>query len=109
MEISDELLVRKVLDGDKSSFGILVDRYKRSVFLHSIKTTQDFHDAEDITQDVFIEAYLNLQKLKEPSKFGSWLRGITQNLCRMWIRKKRILSDLEMPLGNLQTEGEKKI
>ena len=104
MKLSDEILVKKILDGDKSSFGILVDRYKRSVFLHSIKTTRNFHDAQDITQDVFVEAYLNLQNLRQPAKFGGWLRGITQNLCRMWMRKKRMLSDLEIPLDDLQTE-----
>ncbi|MBM3235111.1 sigma-70 family RNA polymerase sigma factor [Candidatus Poribacteria bacterium] len=104
MKISDEILVQRVLDGDKSSFGILVERYKRSVFQHAIKTTRDFHEAEDITQDVFLKAYLNLQKLREPAKFGGWLRGITQNLCRKWIHKKRMLSDLEIPLDNLQTE-----
>jgi len=104
MKTSDEILVQKILDGDKSSFQILVDQYKRSVFLHAVKTTRNLHDAEDITQDVFVEAYLNLQKLREPAKFGSWLRGITKNLCRMWIRKKRMLSDLEIPLVDLQTE-----
>ena len=104
MKTSDEILVQKVLDGDELSFKILVERYKRSVFLHAVKTTRDFHDAEDITQDVFVEAYLNLRKLREPAKFGSWLRGITKNLCRIWTRKKRMLSDLEIPLDNLQTE-----
>jgi RNA polymerase sigma-70 factor (ECF subfamily) len=104
MKIPDEILVQRVLDGDKSSFGILVERYKCSVFQHAIKTTRDFHEAEDITQDVFLKAYLNLQKLREPTKFGGWLRGITQNLCRKWIHKKRMLSDLEIPLDNLQTE-----
>ena len=104
MKTPDEILVQRMLDGDKSSFGILVERYRHSVFRHSIKTTRDFHEAEDITQDVFVEAYLNLPRLKEPAKFGSWLRGITQNLCRMWMRKKRVLSDLEIPLDNLQTE-----
>ncbi|MFQ6043796.1 MAG: sigma-70 family RNA polymerase sigma factor, partial [Candidatus Poribacteria bacterium] len=69
-----------------------------------IKTTRNFHEAEDITQDVFVEAYLNLKKLREPAKFGSWLRGITKNLCWKWMRKKRMLSDLEIPLDNLQTE-----
>ena len=104
MKTPDEILVRRALDGDKSSFGILVERYRYSVFRHSIKTTRDFHEAEDITQDVFVEAYLNLPRLREPTKFGNWLRGITQNLCRMWMRKKRVLSDLEIPLDNLQTE-----
>jgi len=104
MKTPDEILVQKVLEGDKSSFGILVERYKRSVFKKSLKTTRNFHDAQDLTQDVFAEAYLNLQSLREPAKFGSWLQGITQNLCLMWLRKKRILSDLEIPLDNLQTE-----
>ncbi|MBC8233328.1 sigma-70 family RNA polymerase sigma factor [bacterium] len=104
MKTPDEILVQRALDGDKSSFGILVEQYRNSVFRHSIKTTRDFHEAEDITQDVFAEAYLNLPRLREPAKFGNWLRGITQNLCRMWMRKKRVLSDLEIPLDNLQTE-----
>jgi RNA polymerase sigma factor (sigma-70 family) len=104
MKVSDDILIQKTLDGDKSSFGILVDRYKLSVFQHVIKTTRNFHEAEDITQDAFLEAYLNLQKLREPEKFGGWLWGITQNFCQRWLRKKRMLADLEIPLDNLQTE-----
>lgn len=105
METSDEILVQRILDGDKSSFQILVDRYRRSVFPHAVKTTQNFHDAEDITQDVFVGAFLKLRNLREPAKFGSWLRGITQNFCRRYMRKKQMLSDLEIPLDDLQTEA----
>ena len=46
-----------------------------------------FQDAEDIAQEAFIKAYDSLSILKDRAKFGGWLRIITLNLCKMWLRK----------------------
>ena len=50
----------------------------------------DFHIAEDITQDTFLQAYQRLSTLKEPQRFASWLYVIAANYCKMWLRKKRL-------------------
>ena len=48
----------------------------------------NLHDAENIAQEAFINAYRNLRSLKYPHRFRSWIYAITANLCRTWLREK---------------------
>ena len=49
----------------------------------------DFHIAEEITQDTFLQAYRKLASLKNPDRFPGWLYVIAARLCETWFRKKR--------------------
>ena len=49
----------------------------------------DFHYAEEITQDTFLQAYEKLSTLKDPSQFAGWLYVIANRLCIAWMRKQR--------------------
>ena len=51
---------------------------------------RDFHIAEDITQETFLQVYRKLATLKDPSQFPAWLHVITNRRCLAWLRKKRI-------------------
>ncbi len=86
-KLMDTQLVEKTLGGDVSAFGILVNRYRGLVYGLVYHVVGSFHDAEDIAQEAFIKAYDNLSTLKDKAKFGGWLRVITLNLCKMWLRK----------------------
>ena len=59
-----------------------------------MRKTGDFHIAEDITQETFLEAYQNLEKLRDPLKFSAWLLGIANHLCIAWFRKNQSRSEL---------------
>jgi RNA polymerase sigma factor (sigma-70 family) len=52
----------------------------------------DFHIAEDITQDTFLQAYKKLSTLKNPNQFAGWLYVIADRLCIDWIRKRRFIT-----------------
>jgi RNA polymerase sigma factor (sigma-70 family) len=67
-------------------FGFLVDKYKRSVYALAYSKVNNFHDAQDITQEVFIKVFRNLHTLKSWDNFMGWLSRITLNTCRDWIR-----------------------
>lgn len=69
----DEQLVHAVLSGDDSAFGILVEKYQKSIHTLVEQHIGDFHYAEDITQDTFLRAYRKLSTLKNPSRFSNWL------------------------------------
>lgn len=86
-KLTDAQLVEKVLEGDMSAYGILVNRYRSLVYGLACHVIGSFQDAEDIAQEAFIKAYDSLYTLKDKAKFGSWLRVITLNLCKMWLRK----------------------
>ncbi len=85
----DVELISKILSGDDTAFGILVDKYQKSVHAHACRKIQDFHYAEEIVQDTFLKAYKKLSTLKDPNQFAGWLHVIADRLCIDWIRKQK--------------------
>lgn len=85
---SDEMLIRRTLQGDKNAFGFLVEKYKGAVHALAYRKLGDFHDAQDIAQEAFLRAYQNLKSLKNPAQFAGWLYVITSNCCKMHLRKR---------------------
>lgn len=77
----DEELVQKSLNGYDSAFAELITRYQKMVYAIAIGFTKNFADAQDLSQDVFVNAYLRLKSLRNPSSFGSWIRKIAFNRC----------------------------
>ena len=90
MKNDDAKLIQRVLDGDEAAFAALVRKYQKPVHALAWRKIGDFHVAEEITQDTFLKAYQKLAMLKEPQRFLSWLYVIAANLCKAWLRKKRL-------------------
>ena len=90
MKNNDAQLIQRVLGGDDTAFSALVRKYQKSVHALAWRKIGDFHIAEDITQDTFLQAYQKLSTLKKPQRFASWLYVIAANYCKMWLRQKRI-------------------
>lgn len=67
----------------------LVETYKRLVFNIAINFLQHREEAEDITQEVFIEVYQSLSKFKEQSTISTWIYRITVNKCLDHLRAKK--------------------
>jgi len=91
----DGYIIRKCLNGEPVSFGLLVDKYKAGIYALAYFKLRNFHDAEDITQEVFIKAYRNLHNLRNWDNFLAWLHSITTNLCKNFIRDKSKRPDRE--------------
>ncbi len=87
---ADSTLVKQVLLGQHECYRPLVEKYKKKIFILACSILGNPSEAQDISQEVFFIAFKNLQTLKERHKFGSWLYGITRNLCFAALRKKRI-------------------
>ena len=94
MKTDDVVLIQFALAGDEAAFASLVRKYQKQVHAYASRKTGDFHIAEDITQETFLEAYQNLKNLRDPLKFSAWLLGITNHLCIAWFRKNRSTSEL---------------
>ena len=94
-EYSDEQLVKQIREGNRHSFGRLVVKYQTAVFGLTYRWTRNVSDIQDLSQETFLQAYRKLDQLKNPAKYGSWLRGIVKNSCRMWARgnKSRNITD----------------
>ena len=89
MDKDDVQLIHNILSGDDEAFSTLVQRYHKSVHALAWRKIGDFHYAEEITQDTFLQAYEKLPTLKNRNQFAGWLYVITNNLCTDWLRKKR--------------------
>ena len=95
MRTEDGDIIHKCLTGDTAAFGLLVDKYKASVYALAYAKLGNFHDAQDITQEVFLKAYQKLRTLKHWDKFLSWLYAITSNMCKDFLRAKAKRPDAE--------------
>jgi RNA polymerase sigma factor (sigma-70 family) len=88
MRTEDGKIIRRCLDGESEAFGLLVDKYKASIFALVCAKVRNFHDAEDITQEVFTQAYSDLKSLRNQDNFLWWLYSIAYNRCKDWFRKQ---------------------
>jgi len=92
---ADGYIINKCLNGDSAAFGLLVDKYKEGVYALAYSKLRNFHDAEDVTQEVFIKAYKKLHTLRQYDSFHAWLYAATSNLCKDWIRMRSRRPDNE--------------
>ena len=70
MQHSDNKLVQFTLEGDHHAFAALVEKYQSQIHALVWRKIEDFHIAEDITQEVFLTAYQKLTTLTHPDRFA---------------------------------------
>lgn len=94
-EISEELetstvpaLVEAARFGDREAFGELVERFERSVFATALKRLKNHAEAQELTQEVFVQALRKIGQLRDPRCFGGWLKSITVRLSINRIARK---------------------
>ena len=87
--VDDVQLIHNILSGDDEAFSLLVQKYQKSVHALAWRKVGDFHYAEEITQDAFLQAYKKLATLKSPNQFSGWLYVIANRLCIAWLRKEK--------------------
>ncbi len=85
----DVQLIHRILSGDEAAFTALVRKYQKSVHALAWRKIGDFHVAEEITQDTFLQVHKKLATLQNPSQFAGWLYVITNRLCIKWFKSKK--------------------
>ena len=83
------LLVRKVKQGDEDAFAKLYQQTYKGVFSYAYSIVQNYHVAEDITQETFIKVKLNVHGYKDDTNFSAWLLQITKNLSFNYLSKSK--------------------
>lgn len=81
-DVSDQFLVRRVLQGDINCFEVLCKRYYASLQAVAYAVLMDEHLAEDAAQETLAQACRNIQKLRQAEKVGPWLASICRNVAR---------------------------
>ena len=89
-EITDLMLIEKILNGQTNQYSLLVKRHQRFVFTLALRFAKNREDAEEIAQDCFIKAYKALGTFKQTSKFSTWLYTITYTTAMTFLRKKQL-------------------
>lgn len=100
MTKSDAELVEDALWGGAEAFGPIVDRYRDAVYGVALARMGNYHDAEDVAQVVFVEAYQGLGKLKRPEQLSAWLRTMALRCSIDAIRRRRetvVFEDDQVP------------
>jgi RNA polymerase sigma factor (sigma-70 family) len=81
-DVSDGDLARLARDGDQVAFRLLVERHQAMVRARARHLGPGPGDVDDIAQESFLQAYLALNRLRDPDRFAGWLAGIVFNVCR---------------------------
>ena len=100
--LTDKELVRKIVRTKNAElFGILYDRYSKTVYNKCYGFSKSHSEAEDLTQDVFLMVFLKLGSFAGRSKFSTWLYSFTYNFCVNYVNrnKQRKISQASEPLS----------
>jgi RNA polymerase sigma-70 factor (ECF subfamily) len=90
MAENDRNLIDRLCGGDPAAFHDLVGQYKKKVYYLAYDITGDHHEAEDISQEVFMKVYRALKRFRRDAKMSSWLHQITVNTSIDSLRKKSV-------------------
>jgi RNA polymerase sigma-70 factor (ECF subfamily) len=85
----DQELVRRVLAGEESLFGVLVRRYQARVVSHVARMVGSREDALDLAQEIFLKVFQALGRYNPEFKFSTWLFRIAGNAAIDHLRKRR--------------------
>ncbi len=106
--IEDTDLTRKLIEGDRISFENLVKQFKNKVFNTSLSILQNVEDAEDITQEVFVEVFQSVKNFKGESKLSTWIYRIAVSKSLeflRWKNRKKRFGFMQSLLYNNLTES----
>jgi RNA polymerase sigma-70 factor, ECF subfamily len=106
--VDDSALIREAQQGSAAAFEELVRQYDRAVLRLAIHLTGSQEDGQDIYQEAFLRAYINLARFRFECSFYTWIYRIVTNLCLDHLRKKhsrgRDLATTVSPDGDPQED-----
>lgn len=105
--MTDSEIITAIIKGDTAQFGVLVEKYRQMVYRTCMGFVHNKDDADDLSQDVFIQAYQSLSKFKMESAFSTWLYRIAVNTSLNKLRKTSGTSFL-VRLGSMFSGGSQK-
>jgi RNA polymerase sigma-70 factor (ECF subfamily) len=83
-------VVEKCKDGDSEAWNMIIDKYSKRIYNIALNFAGNGDDAADITQDIFLKVYNNIEKFKEEKNFHSWILKISKNYCIDYWRKNKM-------------------
>lgn len=105
--MTDTEIIRLILNGERSRFNLLIWRWEKPIYNFILRYLGNRELAREVNQKTFIRVFKNLNKLKDPDKFSSWIYQIAANLCKDEIKKMshRELISLDLIQENNESDG----
>ena len=84
----DQQAIRRVLDGDRDAYRVLMERHFATIFRVALRITGNDQDAEEAAQEAFLRAYNKLPEFRQTAGFGTWVYRIAMN-CSLNLVERR--------------------
>lgn len=115
--MENRVIIKYIKEGDKRGWNMLIDKYSRTVYNLAFNFCGSSDDANDLTQDIFIKIYKNIDKFDESFNISSWIIRISKNHCIDYWRKNKknnfridlednLVKDENSPEDNLIKSGD---
>jgi RNA polymerase sigma-70 factor (ECF subfamily) len=102
-DLSEAETIRLAQEGDAAAFERIFRRYSRRVYALCLRMARNKTDAEDLTQEAFLQLFRKIHTFRGESAFSTWLYRVCANVVLMWLRKKGLM---EIHLENTQEEKD---
>ena len=89
-EFDEAGAIERARQGDETAFQALYDRHKRRVYSLCLRMTANTAEAEDLTQEAFLQLYRKIGTFRGESAFSTWLHRLSVNVVLMHLRKKNL-------------------
>ena len=99
----DAELILRAQEGEESAFEALFHAYKRRIYLLCLRMTGNAAEAEELTQEAFLQMFRKIRTFRGESAFSTWLHRVAMNITLMRLRKRKMK---DIPIGN-SDEAEK--
>jgi len=107
--MTEEELILRMQGGDETAFKEVVETYKDMVFNTALGLLQNYEDAEDISQEVFIKVYQCIRKFRHRSKFSTYLYQITVRKSLDFLKRKKRKKRYALIFRFFESEKDKSI
>jgi RNA polymerase sigma-70 factor (ECF subfamily) len=88
-QAADEVLMLRYKEGDVDAFEVLLERYQQPLLNFIFKFCNNYHQAQDLVQDVFLRIIKNAKSYEPRAKFSTYLYTIAHNLCIDYLRRQK--------------------
>jgi RNA polymerase sigma-70 factor, ECF subfamily len=108
-EFNEAQTIERAKQGDGEAFQALYDRHKRRVYSLCLRMTANTAEAEDLTQEAFLQLYRKIATFRGESAFSTWLHRLSVNVVLMHLRKKGLpVVSLEETTQGTEEDSPKK-
>jgi len=103
---TDAQLIAQAQSGDEQAFAALFDAHKRRVYSLCLRMTGNTAEAEDLSQEAFLQLFRKISTFRGESAFSTWLHRLVVNVVLMHLRKKGLL---QVSLDEMDTSQEEPV